>query len=190
MPAAVLWLNYKRQLKRFEIIADNISNGGLIAGDTLADIGCGYGAFFEFLHSRKDFSPAHYYGLDISTEMIKFCRKTYNCRTASFLNASGLEHLCSFSIISGTFNRAATSDLSKWENYVFSNLLNIWHCTQKSMIFNMQFTGLKESLITNDMIYYIARPRLLDLLDTIGGHYYLVCHPYLPNDMTVVVKRT
>ena len=92
-------------------------------------------------------------------------------------------------MISGTFNRAVVSKLAVWENYVVSNLFEIWRNTKKSMVFNIQYTSSKPSKITYDMIYYMSRRSLSSLLLDLGGSSQLIFDDYLPNDVTVVVSK-
>jgi len=188
-PFSVLWFNGERQLKRFEIIADGIFRAGFTPKDTIIDFGCGYGAFLEFLHKYKQFLPAHYYGLDLSTEMISFCQRRYRSKRVSFLKKNDLDFDGGFSVISGAFGRAATPDVALWESYVFSNLLKIWSHTKKAMVFNFQYTASSESKISSDRIYYISLDRLFYVLEAIGGSSNLIYDRSIPNDITVILRH-
>lgn len=189
VPTSVLWFDNERQLKRFELIADSILATGFVSTDTLVDFGCGYGAFLDYLNCQRLITPAHYYGIDVSENMINFCRKRFVSEKVTFTKASYLNHPCSFSVISGTFNRAVVSKLAVWEAYVVSNLFEIWKNTKKSMVFNIQYTSSKSSKITDDMIYYMSHGSLSSLLLDLGGSSQLIFDDYLPNDVTVVVSK-
>lgn len=185
---SVLWLNEQRQLKRFEIISNSILKAGFTPLDTIMDFGCGYGAFLEFLHKHRQLMPAHYYGLDLSSEMIEFCQSKYNLKKASFLHKSHLDFDVGFSVLSGTFGLAATSDVSMWESYVFSNLSKIWSYTKNAMIFNFQYTDSGVSKISKDRIYYICFDRLSLFLDRLGGSPSLIYDQSLSKDVAVLMR--
>ena len=189
-PSSVLWLNDQRQLKRFEVIANSIATADFTSLDTIVDFGCGYGAFLEFLYKQKQLTPAHYYGLDLSVEMIEFCQSKFKSKRVSFFKKSQLDFDVSFSIISGAFNRSATYDVSMWENYVFSNLSKIWGCTKKAMIFNFQYTNLDVSKISEDKIYYICFSRLRLFLNKLGGNPSLIYNQSIPDDVTILLRTS
>lgn len=188
-PFSVLWFNQERQLKRFEIIADSIKRAGFAPSDTIIDFGCGYGAFLEFLHKHRQFIPAHYYGLDLSTEMISYCQRKYKLKRVNFLKKNDLDFDGCFSVISGAFGRAATPNVSLWESYVLSNLLKIWSHTKKAMIFNFQYVATSESKISDDRIYYISLDRLSYFLGVMDGSFQLIYDRSLPDDITVSLRR-
>ena len=188
LPSSVLWLNKQRQLKRFEIIANSILRVGFAPSDTIMDFGCGYGAFLDFLYKYKQLSSAHYYGLDLSTEMIEFCQSKYKSKRVNFLKKSHLDFDVSFSVLSGAFGRAATSNVSMWERYVFLNLSKTWSYTQKAMIFNFQYTNANVSKISRDKIYYICLGRLSLFLGRLGGSPSLIYDHALPDDVTILLR--
>ena len=51
-PEASMWFSKKRQFTRFDIIFNEIKLLNKNNKRSIIDIGCGYGAFFEFLSER------------------------------------------------------------------------------------------------------------------------------------------
>ena len=78
LPEASMWYSKKRQFARFDIILDQIKLISQNNKISVSDIGCGYGAFLEFLSERKYSRKLHYYGYDVSHEVVKFCQKKYS----------------------------------------------------------------------------------------------------------------
>ena len=52
-PKASMWFSKKRQYERFEIIFDQMINLKKHEPITLSDVGCGYGAFLEYLLEKN-----------------------------------------------------------------------------------------------------------------------------------------
>lgn len=44
---------------------------------TVLDIGCGNGVLFKYLNQLREFDPANYHGIDISSAAIDVCRQKY-----------------------------------------------------------------------------------------------------------------
>ena len=76
-PEASMWFSKKRQFMRFEIIFNEIKLLTNNKKRSIIDIGCGYGAFFEFLSNRGSNDICTYFGYDVSIEVIKFCKERY-----------------------------------------------------------------------------------------------------------------
>ena len=87
LPEASMWYSQKRQFARFDIILNQINLLSQKNKISVSDIGCGYGAFLEFLSERKYSRELHYFGYDVSDEVVKFCQKKYSKR-ASFYTGS------------------------------------------------------------------------------------------------------
>ena len=87
LPEASMWYSKKRQFARFDIILNQIKLLSHKNKISVSDIGCGYGAFLEFVSERKYSRELHYYGYDVSDVVVKFCQKKYSNR-ASFHTGS------------------------------------------------------------------------------------------------------
>ncbi len=75
VPEASMWYSRKRQFARFDVIIEQIKLLATNETVTITDIGCGYGAFLEFLLERKFPNAWRYYGHDLSQEVVEFCKK-------------------------------------------------------------------------------------------------------------------
>ena len=75
VPEASMWYSRKRQFARFDVIIEQIKLLATNETVTITDIGCGYGAFLEFLAKKKFPNELRYYGHDLSQEVVEFCKK-------------------------------------------------------------------------------------------------------------------
>ena len=146
LPEASMWYSKKRQFARFDIILNQIKLLSHKNKISVSDIGCGYGAFLEFLSERKYSRELNYYGYDVSDEVVKFCQKKYSKR-ASFYTGSIPVFESDFIIMSGTFNFFPSRDYSAWRRYFYKFLNSLWLKLKCAMIFNLQIAEQELSLI-------------------------------------------
>ncbi len=186
MPEASMWYSKKRQFARFDIILDQIKSLSQKNKMSVSDIGCGYGAFLEFLSERKYSLELHYYGYDVSDVVVKFCQKKYSNR-ASFHTGSIPIMDSDFIIMSGTFNFFPSRDYNAWRRY-FYNFLNLfWSKLKCAMIFNLQIA--EQEKITEGGIVYSSQKEIESFCKSSFGNVSLITNPTVPKDMTFVVSK-
>ena len=184
-PEASMWFSKKRQFKRFDIIFNEIKLLNKNNKRSIIDIGCGYGAFFEFLLERGADDIWSYYGYDVSNEVIKFCKEHYS-QDAKFYNGSIPTFMGDFVIMSGTYNFFPAKDYNSWKLYFYRSLKALWSKTTRAMIFNLQ-TSDKEK-ITNGGIVYTYKDEIENFCKSNFGNVKAVINPSIPKDVTFVIK--
>ena len=73
-PKGVFWNSKLSQDLRLNIILDKILQNAKSDEFSIADIGCGYGRFYEILKERNLDDKVKYHGFDINQEIINFCK--------------------------------------------------------------------------------------------------------------------
>ena len=81
-----------------------ISNNGA----KIADLGCGFGDFYEFLRNRN--CSYVYKGYDINPKMINYCKRKF--KSNLFEVSDEPTEICDFTIISGTYNYAIYNNIN------------------------------------------------------------------------------
>ena len=185
-PAASMWFSKKRQFARFDIILNEIKLLNKNNKRSIIDIGCGYGAFYEFLSVRGADDIWSYYGYDVSNEVIKFCKEKYS-QGAAFYTGSIPTLTAEFIIMSGTYNFFPTKDYNSWRLYFFRSLKALWSKTTCAMIFNLQ-TSDKEK-ITDGGIVYTSRNEIENFCKSRFGNVKAVIDSAIPKDVTFVIKK-
>ena len=185
-PEASMWFSKKRQFKRFDIIFNEIKLLDKNNKRSIIDVGCGYGAFFEFLSERGADDNWSYYGYDVSNEVIKFCKEHYS-QDAKFYNGSIPTFMGDFVIMSGTYNFFPAKDYNSWKLYFYRSLKAIWSKTTCAMIFNLQ-TSDKEK-ITDGGIVYTYKDEIENFCKSNFGNVKAVINPVIPKDVTFVIKK-
>ena len=185
-PEASMWFSQKRQFARFDIILNEIKLLNKNNKRSIIDIGCGYGAFFEFLSERGADDIWSYYGYDVSNEVIKFCKEKYS-QGAVFYTGSIPTFTAEFIIMSGTYNFFPMKDYNSWRLYFFRSLKALWSKTTCAMIFNLQ-TSDKEK-ITDGGIVYTSRNEIENFCKSSFGNVKAVINSAIPKDVTFVIKK-
>ena len=119
--------------------------------------------------------------------MIGICNEQCDEDCVKFRVGTRPSELTDYSVMSGTYNLAATSDIFDWEEYVWDCLWHCWQYTAKAMIFNLQIA--ETATITNSHIYYSEKAHVLEKCVSAFGPTKLVAHRDLPNDVLFVVLK-
>ena len=186
LPEASMWYSKKRQFARFDIILNQIKLLSHKNKISVSDIGCGYGAFLEFVSERKYSRELYYYGYDVSDEVVKFCQKKYSKR-ASFYTGSIPVFDSDFIIMSGTFNFFPSHDYNAWRQYFYNFLNLLWSKLKRAMIFNLQISD--EEKITDGGIVYSSQKEIESFCESSFGNVSAITNPTIPKDMTFVVSK-
>ena len=184
----VFWTSTARQEKRFEMILkeiQKISQNQVVL--EIADIGCGYGSFVHYLNKYVNKNKFNYEGFDINPEFIKHCSSTFSEENLNFVIGSRPSLKKDFITISGTYNLATTTNVSLWEQYLFSCLSECWSYTKTAMIFNLQTS--KKSKISSQNIYYANASKVIDFCVSKLGPTRVVKDSILENDATFTIER-
>ena len=70
-----MWFSKRRQVLRFELICKYICAVNQRGSISISDVGCGYGAFLDYLLDKKMGQDWRYFGYDLSSEVIGYCKK-------------------------------------------------------------------------------------------------------------------
>ena len=184
----VFWASNTRQEKRFNLILEEIKK---IAQKQsvfeIADIGCGYGSFADYLNRNHKKIKFNYEGFDINPKFIKYCRSKFSKENLRFKIDTKPSSKKDIVTMSGTYNLATTTNVSLWEQYLFSCLSECWSYTKTAMIFNLQTS--KKSKISSQNIYYANTSTILDFCVSKLGPTRIIRDDSLENDVTFSIVR-
>jgi SAM-dependent methyltransferase len=181
------WLTRQRQEVRFRIIAQELSRLANGAAVNIADIGCGYGAFADYLLETGDLEAFEYTGYDICPQLIEECRDQSPSKAFNFEVGSAPLLPTMFTVMSGTYNLSVTLDIKNWEDYVINCLETCWMQTTFAMIFNLQVE--EKSMISKNNIYYANKLATLEACTKRFGPTKVIFNNEIPKDATFVTVR-
>jgi ubiquinone/menaquinone biosynthesis C-methylase UbiE len=170
------WESLESQIKRFEVLTDNVE----LSGKKLLDIGCGTGDLFGYLKKQK--ININYYGIDILPKMITRAYEIYpegRFFAGNIFKDSPFRKK-QFDIIfcSGVFN------LNMGDNEAFlKEALPVFfaHAKEK-VVFNLLDPG---HFTHTDKYYYFNQKEVLHLIRKYTEKAFAVTG-YIPNDFTII----
>ena len=184
----VFWASNTRQERRFNLILEEIkkiSRNQIVF--EIADIGCGYGSFADYLNKKLNRTEFNYEGFDINSKFIEHCSRKFLDANIRFNVGSRPLSEKNYVTMSGTYNLATTKDVLLWEQYLFSCLSECWSYTKTAMIFNLQTS--KKSKISSQNIYYANASKVIDFCVSKLGPTRVVKDSILENDATFTIER-
>jgi SAM-dependent methyltransferase len=186
-PAGIFWSNEHRQLSRFKILLDQILFVQPKGTVSVADVGCGYGAMLYFIRENRAYDRLVYSGYDINPTLIKACKNDARLPSKRFHVGDRPLTAIDFSVMSGTYNMAVTSDVKHWEEYFLGCLRSCWRYSRKGMVFNLLCA--EQSHISDGGLYYANVHRIRAYCKANFGITRVVREPRLPSDVAFMITR-
>ena len=186
-PKGSYWINTTRQNLRFQILLQETTRLQKQGSFSIGDIGCGYGALAHYISRTPHAKSVSYYGYDISSTLISYCKHSSKFDWATFKKGSQPHMKLDFCVMSGTYNMAASQKVDEWEEYIFKNLSQCWLRTKKAIVFNLQIDD--EARISSGNIFYGNKASILHRCNLNFGPTTSACHASLPQDTTFVIQR-
>jgi len=153
---------------------------------SLNDIGCGYGALFDFLSEGK--READYLGVDISEEMVamaqKLHRRTEHCR---FLLGTHPDRIADYTVASGIFNVRLGIDDVSWRNHINAALDSMRDSSKAGFGFNC-LTKYSDSNRRRDHLYYADPSDLFNFCKMRYARNVALLHDYELYEFTILVR--
>ena len=135
---AVFWKSEDHQLVRFETLYQIFDPEDERQGGTsVADFGCGYGAFFDFLKHKPILRGGSYVGYDMSRKMIDTARARTRDPRARFLQQLTVTEPADYVFACGTYNMHMGANAEEWGDYIKESLRDLWAKTRTALAFNL-----------------------------------------------------
>ena len=151
-PQGVYWSNAENVKRRFEVLCHIFDPHDIALGESsINDLGCGYGALYDYLMGHPVMRGGAYHGYDICENLLDACAKRVKDPRAQFYQSMRATENADYSLVSGTFNLNINADENQWLAYVLASLQDLWDKTEKGLAFNMLHIKDKD---TPDGLYY------------------------------------
>jgi SAM-dependent methyltransferase len=181
-PKGVDWNNEESQFIRFEQLSKIIDFNSSV----LNEIGCGYGAYLEYLAQYH--KTIKYRGYDLSNEMIKEAFKKYP--NNKFFHISNLDEIqnAEYTVSSGIFNVKMNYSETKWLSYILASLKQIDLKSDKGFSFNM-LTKYSEKKYMRNNLYYADPLFFFDYCKKNFSINVSLIHDYNLWEFTILIKK-
>lgn len=183
-PKGVDWNSLDSQLLRFEQIS-KVING--LEEFSINDIGCGYGAFYEFLSNKFEYFS--YYGCDVSKAMIHSAINTYSVhKNVKFELSNQPDLIADYSVASGLFNvKMEFSDIA-WKEYIETVLDDLNTSSRLGFSFNCLTSYSDRDRMKNNL-YYADPCKMFDFCKNKYSKNVALLHDYDLYEFTILVKK-
>ena len=143
--SGVAWSDTEGQFRQFEILTSGINREAPLL---LNDVGCGYGALFDFLASNFDL--VGYCGTDICEAMVEAGAARLSDPRARFVQSAMPITPADWSIASGTFNMSAGADDDVWRRLVEDVLRAMARLSGTGIAFNLLRPEYRDDFLWGD----------------------------------------
>jgi SAM-dependent methyltransferase len=183
-PRGVDWNGESGQKLRFEQLCKIIETENSFS---LNDLGCGYGALYDFLASKK--GGFSYLGVDISEGMIMAARERYKKPIqARFVLSSEPDQVADFGIASGIFNVRMGRTDNEWRLYLEATLDILNQTSRIGFAFNcLTIHSDKDKM--HDYLYYADPCALFDFCKRRYSRNVALLHDYGLYEFTILVRK-
>jgi len=184
-PKGVDWNGEESQFIRFEQLSKIIINEKF----SIADIGCGYGKYVDFL--KKYYDNYIYIGYDLSSAMIKNATKLYsNKQTITFNHIDSIENIenIDYTIASGIFSVKMNYTEAEWLSYILDTLEIINQKSKKGFSFNM-LTKYSDKEYMREDLYYADPLFFFDYCKKNFSRNISLNHDYDLYEFTILVRK-
>ncbi|MCG8508035.1 MAG: class I SAM-dependent methyltransferase [Rhodospirillales bacterium] len=183
----VYWKNEAGQRLRFEVLLGVVDPADDRGGITINDLGCGYGAMFDFLADQPMMRDSRYHGYDISEQMILKAKQQTKDPRANFEESLMANHEADYSFVSGTYNMKLDEHDRDWTAYVEESLADLWVKTRKGLAFNMLCSQTKNRKERD--LYYADWKQFRDFCLSELSPHVMVNRDYPLAEWTIYVNR-
>ncbi|MEM8539242.1 MAG: class I SAM-dependent methyltransferase, partial [Pseudomonadota bacterium] len=151
------WNGEDSQHLRFDQLARVIDRQ---TGFSIGDLGCGYGAFQEYLAGR--YEGFDYHGYDVSEQMIKAATTRLPQQNVHLACTATPDRQADFTVASGIFNVRMDRADEEWEAY-FKDTLDVMDAAStRGFAFNC-LTAYSDADKMRDHLYYASPTWAFDL---------------------------
>ncbi|KPQ39967.1 MAG: Methyltransferase domain [Phormidium sp. OSCR] len=183
-PLGVDWNSWESQKTRFDQLTRVIQKMDFFS---INDLGCGYGAFLEYLKSR--YQSFSYEGYDISDSMISAARSKYFTEKENFKNTYSPSRVADYSIASGIFSVCLDIDKVLWESYLYDYLDILNSHSRHGFAFNC-LTSYSDREKMKNYLFYADPCKIFSHCKERYSHEVALLHDYGLYEFTIIVRKS
>lgn len=184
-PRGVDWNSAEGQTLRFEQLCKIV---GTESRFSINDLGCGYGALYDFLAER--FVEPSYFGVDVSERMIRAAKQRFKDQLqARFLISSEPSQVADFGVASGIFNVRMGRSNEEWQAYLEATLGILDQTSRIGFAFNCLTSYSDINRMRSDL-YYADPCFLFDLCKRRYSRNVTLLHDYDLFEFTILVRKS
>ena len=183
-PRGVDWNGEEGQKLRFAQLSKVIKPAAVFS---VNDLGCGYGALYDFLAER--YTGFSYAGIDISGNMIEAAAKRNKGKSrCRFVCAAQPDQVSDYGVASGIFNVRLGEADADWKTYLMDGLDILHRTSDKGFAFNC-LTSYSDADKMRDYLYYADPCEIFDICKRRYSRNVALLHDYDLYEFTILVTK-
>lgn len=183
-PRGVDWNGEESQALRFEQLSRVISTHGEFS---INDLGCGYGALFDYLRPRYELFS--YVGYDISEAMLTSARLRHAKQTnVNYRQNALLDSMADYTVASGTFNVRLTESDIAWQQHFKDTLDSMNAHSTRGFAFNC-LTLYSDRDRMAPHLFYSDPCEMFDFCKRRYSRNVALLHDYELYEYTIIVRK-
>lgn len=184
-PKGVDWNGEESQRIRFDQLRKLISDEKSFS---INDLGCGYGALFEYL--RETYRNFDYYGVDVLHSMIDAALARHEAAPhARFCQGTMAPQVCEYSVASGIFSVCLDAERDAWRQHVKDTISHLHASSIKGFAFNC-LTSYSDPHKMKPHLFYADPCELFDFCKRNFSPHVALLHDYGLFEFTILVRKT
>ncbi|MCW5668594.1 MAG: class I SAM-dependent methyltransferase [Hydrogenophaga sp.] len=184
-PRGVDWNGEESQTIRFAQLCKVIRPKS--SDFSLNDLGCGYGALFNFLSDK--YPQCSYLGVDVSAEMIMAAQlRNAASPNARFITSSEPDIISDYGVASGIFNVRLGRTNADWHEYIQGTLDQLDRTSRLGFSFNC-LTSYSDEDKKQSYLYYADPCQLFDLCKRRYSRQVALLHDYGLYEFTILITK-
>lgn len=181
--AGVDWNSKESQALRFDQLL-KICDGQIRF--SINDLGCGYGALYDYLVQRGyDFQ---YHGYDLSRPMIEYAKTQHGSQNNCTFSANDLMTETDYTVASGIFNVKLDKSDHEWKAYILDTLTHMNRASRRGFAFNI-LTLYSDPERRQNTLYYADPCYYFDYCKRNFARNVALLHDYGLYEFTIVVRK-
>ncbi|EUC14710.1 class I SAM-dependent methyltransferase [Paraburkholderia hospita] len=183
-PQGVDWNGEASQRLRFDQLI-RIADG--YDSFSINDLGCGYGALFDYLSSNR--RTVSYAGFDVAQGMVDAGHRRHNDVTnARFVCGAAPDSVADFGIASGIFNVRNNTPDAEWHAYLEATLDVLDRTSERGFAFNC-LTSWSDADKMRAYLYYADPSQLFEMCKRKYSRNVALLHDYELYEFTILVRK-
>jgi SAM-dependent methyltransferase len=189
-PKGVDWPNEQDLYLRFKIMLD-ICRRELIAGEPISilDLGCGYGALYDFLQQQNVASKVHYTGVDLSEKMITSAKQrhpTIDFQMRDILIDQFALSQFDYVLMNGLLTEKTTMPQDEMETFTAAIVKEVFGNCKKGVAFNVMSEHVDWK---RDDLFHMPFDRMAVLLKKNASRHFTFRADYGLHEYAVYVYK-
>ena len=151
----------------------------------IVDVGCGYGAFLQYLLDQQEAVNFSYTGIDLSAPMLEWAQKnypSYQFSNQDILKSPLKDNEFDYGIMNGVFTEKLSLSFEQMESFTHQMIITLFKACRKGIAFNVMSSHVDWQ---RDDLFHLPLDRLVAFLTKNCSRKWIIRQDYGLYEYTV-----